>query len=159
MNATRQKPLEPQAGNERGDGWRRSAAVALAITDVFLHGEVGKQGMILVDDADLAMFGRQMGHITSVDQDATLVDGRDANDGLQKKGFAGAGGTKQGKRFPGRHVQMNILQGEARQHDGKILHPYHDVRPLWGDTQRRRRKNTRQTRISPTATGWEYCSP
>jgi hypothetical protein len=83
----------------------------------------------------------------------------DADHRLQDQCLARAGGPQQAEKLSLLDVQIHRPQREAGQADAETLDPDHDASPGFREKMRSSRKSTRQTRISHTATGWEYFKP
>ena len=74
-------------------------AIAQSVLDVLAHGEVGKQGAVLVDDADAAALRGQAGDFAALEVNAAPGHGQQAGHGLQQHGLARAGGSQQNEEF------------------------------------------------------------
>ena len=96
------------------DGAAALAAGAQAVGDVLRHGHVREQGVVLEDDADVALVGRQMVDGGAVDQHAAGRLADEARDDAQQGGLAAARRPEQGH-------DLARLDGERDAVDGQRL--------------------------------------
>ena len=90
------------------------AARLQAIGDVLRHGHVREEGVVLEDDADVALVGRQMVDAGAVDQHAAAGLADEAGDDAQKSGLAAAGGTEQGHDLARLDGERHAVDGDGR---------------------------------------------
>ena len=77
---------------------------------VLAHGEMGEQGVVLEDHAEMPALGRQGGDVLALHPDAAAVRRLEAGDQAQGRGLAAARGTQQGEDLPLRHLQRQAAQ-------------------------------------------------
>ena len=99
------------------------------IADIFLHAHVRPQGVVLEDDADVALFRRHTcgrgGHLAPAKPDGAGVQRLEARDQPQHRRLAAAGGAENGDELPVvdrqghpvHHPLAAIAPGNIRQFD------------------------------------------
>lgn len=97
-------------------------ADAEAEGDVFEDGHVLEEGVMLEDEADVAVAGGAFGGVFAFENDGTLVGGFEAGDDAEEGGFAGAGGTEEGDEFAGGGFDGDVIEGfEGAEGFGDVL--------------------------------------
>jgi hypothetical protein len=91
---------------------------AQAEGDVLGHAQVGKESVVLIDEADASMLRRDLCDITPVDEYASPVRLEEAGDRLQQDGLAGAGRAEHHEVLTGGDVQIYAAEVELLQVDG-----------------------------------------
>ncbi len=96
-----------------------------SILNVFLYRQMGKQGVILVHNAQFPALRRKAGHIQAVDEYAPALEGAKPHQGLQQQGFAGSRGSDQGEKIIVQYAEVDMLQTEAFEPEAEILNVDH----------------------------------
>ena len=81
------------------------------------------------------------------------------SDRFQNDRLAGPCRTKKNKKFLLLYVEVDRPQGKIGKLAGELVNSNQFFFPIGEDTTRKSRNNTRQIRISQTATGCEYFRP
>src|SRR5258707_15202013 len=84
--------------DSRRDVGRVDLASAQTVGDIALHGEVGKDRIVLEDHAGVAMMRRQGVDAPVVEPYAARIDLRKAGDHSQQRGLAASGGSEKGEQ-------------------------------------------------------------
>ena len=90
------------------------AAGAQPIGHVLDHRHVREEGVVLEDDADIALVGRQMVDAGAVDQHAAAGLADEARDDAQQGGLAAAGGAEQGHDLARLDGERHAVDGDGR---------------------------------------------
>ena len=88
------------------------AAGAQAVSHVFHHGHVREERVVLEDDADVALVGRQMIDRRAVDPHASGGLANEARDHAQKGGLAAARRSQQGHDLAGLDGERDAVDGQ-----------------------------------------------
>ena len=120
LAAGKVRGLAVQIGRHAHDlGIFRDAAVPLLLghlfvfqakLNVFAHAHGGIDGVILEHHGDIAFFGRLVGDVLAVHQNAAGGGGTDAGDHAQQRGLAAAGGAHQ-------HGKLAVFNGQIQVFD------------------------------------------
>src|SRR5207249_6841405 len=78
------------------------------------HRHVWEQGVVLEDDTDVALIGRQMVDRRAIDAHAALGLAHEARDDAQKGGLAATRGAEQGGHLAGFDGKGDVLYGQSR---------------------------------------------
>nr|WP_052292524.1 hypothetical protein [Laribacter hongkongensis] len=90
------------------------AAHLQAVGDVFGHGQVREQGVVLEHHADFALVHRHVGEIALAKADVAGVSGQQAGRQAQQGGFARAAGADQGDEFAALQGEVHIEHAHRR---------------------------------------------
>ena len=82
--------------------------------NIFRHGHVRKQRIVLENHVDIAFIGRQLGDIFAVQDHFAGGRGFQTGDHTKQRGLAAAGGTQQCYKF-------TIVDGKIQRRDDKML--------------------------------------
>ena len=125
---------------------RRHAAKLQAVADVVGHGQVRKQRVVLEDDADVALGGRQARDVPPVEHDRALRQALEARDEPQQRRLPGAARAEQGQELARRDREVDAVQ---RDHGPELLADAAQLDgPRLGRGQRRLRRSAVEIRIS-----------
>lgn len=99
----------PKSARRRSTRLSISAGIRLtylqAVPDVLPHGHVGEEGVVLVEDAQVALLdGKGVGPL-AVEQDFSALPGARAGDGLHEDGLARSGRPEDGEDLMRMHVE------------------------------------------------------
>ena len=135
------------------------AVVALTVSDIVQHAQMGKKGVVLIDEAHVSALRRQAVHPLPGDTDAApgLID--QPGDGFEDQGLAGARRSHQGEKLARRHVEADIAQAKAPEAKAQGVDADHASLLRGRETTRTAKKNSRLSTMRITATGCEYVSP
>ncbi|MNC86186.1 hypothetical protein D3C83_18240 [compost metagenome] len=79
--------------------------------DVVGDGHVLEQRVVLEHEADVAFPNPEVGHITSMQDHAAVVNGGEPGDGAQQGAFATARRAQQNEKFAIGNVDGNVVDG------------------------------------------------
>jgi hypothetical protein len=85
-----------------------------SIADVFRHGHVGKQGIVLEADPRVPEIRGKVVDPLAVEDDIPRTDVGEAADQAQKGGFTASAGANEGDQFPFSHLQRDPFQDLVR---------------------------------------------
>ncbi|MNT34710.1 hypothetical protein D3C72_1707040 [compost metagenome] len=71
---------------------------------------MGKERVVLEDDADLPLVRRLAGHRLAIDENLAGVGFRKAGDEVEERRLAAAGRAQQGEEFPASYLQRELVQ-------------------------------------------------
>ncbi len=87
----------------------RDAADGEPELDVFGHRHAAEEGVVLEDEADLALPGRQIGDVLTVEEHPAAVDPGQSGDHPQHRALAAAGGSEEDEELPVRDLQGDVV--------------------------------------------------
>jgi hypothetical protein len=77
--------------------------------DIFEHGHMPKQSIVLKNETDLAIAYRPQSRIPTVDEHLADIRRLEAGNDAQQRGLAAARGPEKREQCPGRHFEIDIL--------------------------------------------------
>ena len=127
--------------------------IAQPVSNVAGDGQMGKQGIILIHDADAPLLRGQAGRIASADGDGSSQNGNQSGNGFKQDGFPGAGGAHKHEKFPLIYGEIDVFQAEFTKVYFKSFDVDHVAFFCGRASTLRARNSERHTRTSHTATG------
>ena len=91
---------------------RPLAADLQPVGDVVVNRHVLERGVVLEDEADVAVLHADAGVVLAVDHDPALVGFLEPGDHTQQRRFAAARGTEQGGQAPVGDVDRDVVEGD-----------------------------------------------
>ena len=91
---------------------RLAAQILQREEDVLAHGQMRIEGIILENQTDAALFGRQCGHIVFAEEDLARCRRFKPADEIERGALAAAGGTEQADELPVRDLEGHVVYGD-----------------------------------------------
>src|ERR1700688_453157 len=79
--------------------------------DVFKHGHVAEQSVVLEYESDVSIANRPQGRVAAVEQNLALVGRLETGNDSQQGRLAAPRGTEQRNQCACRHVQIDVFHG------------------------------------------------
>ena len=91
---------------------RLAAQILQREEDVLAHGQMRIEGIILENQTDAALFGRQSGHIVFAEEDLARCRRFKPADEVEHGALAAAGGAEQADELPVRDLEGHVVYGD-----------------------------------------------
>ncbi len=98
-----------------------------SVPDVLPHAQVGEEVVVLIYEANPPALRRQIGHILSVQENASCLKGGMARDRLQKSGLPAAGGADDERIASARNLERDVVHLELADPKPEALETDHSV--------------------------------